>query len=70
MPCDEHVGDVFPPRCATCESEQPKTPDPALDHRARRLGFIPGTECPDHPGYPLPCDRCARDRQPHAAANQ
>lgn len=28
--------------------------------KARRLGFIPGTECLDHPGYPLPCDKHAR----------
>lgn len=31
---------------------------------APRLGYWPGTECTAHPGYPLPCARCARDATP------
>lgn len=26
-----------------------------------RLGYWPGTECPTHPGYPLPCAKHARE---------
>jgi len=51
--CEEHVGEVFPPRCSECDTT-------AASSRPR-LGFIPGTECDQHPGYPMPCARCERD---------
>lgn len=50
--CEEHVGEAFPPRCAACDAEN-RTPP--------RSGYFPGEECDQHPGYPIPCDRCARD---------
>ena len=55
--CDKHVGEVFPPRCFDCDLA-------VLNHSADlisdRLGFIPGSECRMHPGYPLPCVSCGR----------
>lgn len=50
--CEDHVGEAFPPRCAACDAEARAIP---------RSGYFPGQECPTHPGYPVPCDRCARD---------
>jgi len=53
--CDRHVGEVFPPRCGDCD---------ALHHERATVpaaGFIPGSECITHRGYPLPCARCARE---------
>ena len=49
--CASHVGEVFPPRCAACETS----------HDVPRAGFIPGSECPAHAGYPQPCVRCERE---------
>jgi hypothetical protein len=54
--CDEHVGEVFPPRCPECEALQEPLPTP------RYKTYVPGSECPLHRGYPMPCDRCERDR--------
>lgn len=72
--CDDHVGEVFPPRCDECaalnEAEHGsderglhtlQTPD----GQVARLGLLPGTECDLHPAYPLPCARCARDAAEH-----
>lgn len=54
--CEAHVGEVFPPRCADCADLQAAHPlmIPAC-------GYIPGSACADHPDYPLPCARCARE---------
>jgi hypothetical protein len=53
--CDRHVGEVFPVRCIDCERLR----------RARgpRIGYVPGTECARHAGYPLPCARCSREAE-------
>jgi hypothetical protein len=53
--CDRHVGEVFPPRCLDCERLNHHDPKP-------RTGYLPNSECPKHKYYPLPCDRCERDR--------
>lgn len=58
--CDRHIGEVFPPRCSDCDIEALKF---VSDSLSRRLGFIPGSECAQHHDYPLPCARCARDRE-------
>ena len=60
--CDRHVGEVFPPRCSACDALQRERPP----ERHRRLGFIPGSSCPLHPNWPLPCLKCERiaDDQP------
>lgn len=67
MPCDRHVGEAFPPRCTACDRQDTHTPEP-VTHLAHRLGFQPGTDCPEHPGYPQgpdgPCDKCIRDSRP------
>lgn len=61
--CDRHVGEVFQVRCLDCDHLTLE----AAAHRteARLTRYTPGTECTVHPGYPLPCDRCARDRKEH-----
>jgi hypothetical protein len=51
--CEQHTGDPYPSRCEACDFLA-ATP-------TSRIGFLPGTECRLHPGYPLPCDRCERD---------
>lgn len=60
--CDDHVGEVFPPRCADCA---------ALSHPLAIEAHIPPAalpvarttdECPTHANYAEPCARCARDR--------
>lgn len=51
--CEEHVGEVFPPRCYDCAAAAIVVYAP-LD--ARR-------ECTLHPGYPGPCARCERDAE-------
>lgn len=56
--CDAHVGEVFPPRCADCDTETLMFASDAVSHW---LGFIPGSECTEHPNYPLPCARCKRE---------
>lgn len=55
--CETHVGEAFPPRCPDCDQ---LTIAAASQHVANRLGFIPGSECPNHPNYPLPCAACER----------
>jgi hypothetical protein len=67
--CEAHVGEVFPPRCAACDLDVANAGD-SIDHAEdvrlsalfSRSGYIPGSECSAHPNYPMPCDRCARDR--------
>jgi hypothetical protein len=49
--CDKHIGEAFPPRCATCDQAQLEAATETL-HRG---------ECNKHDGYPLPCERCARE---------
>ena len=49
--CDEHVGQPYPPRCSRCD----------LLASTPRAGYRPGSECPQHANYPLPCARCERD---------
>jgi hypothetical protein len=56
--CDDHIGEVFPPRCADCDA---LTLQGASDLVIARLGFLPGSECGVHAGYPLPCAKCLRD---------
>lgn len=57
--CEAHAGDAWPDRrcadCADLQAAHPTTQAPAC-------GYIPGSECPRHTGYPMPCPRCARDR--------
>lgn len=55
--CDNHIGETFPPRCEACDALT------QADPIATRLGFIPGSSCRTHPGYPLPCAHCARDKE-------
>lgn len=55
--CDRHVGEVFPPRCVDCEQEIDSEPG-----TRSRFGVYSQVVCPFHPGYFIPCDRCARDR--------
>ena len=60
--CDKHTGEVFPPRCYDCQTLATEL------HEQPRVGFIPGTECKKHPGYPLTspagrCERCIRDEE-------
>jgi hypothetical protein len=55
--CDDHIGEAFPPRCEACDYLSIQE---AASSVGRRLGFIPGTECPTHANYPLPCARCDR----------
>ncbi len=52
--CADHVGELHPARCAACE---------LLNAPRPRIGYHPGTECPKHAEYPLPCDRCERDAE-------
>lgn len=53
--CDQHVGEVFPPRCINCDLARDVR---AVDTHARRIGFIPGSACPLHREWPLPCLKC------------
>ena len=55
--CSSHVGEAFPPRCSDCDIA---TVNLSENRMARRLGFIPGSSCPLHAGYPRPCEACAR----------
>jgi len=60
--CDQHVGEVFRPRCLNCDlarTDGLSSPDPT--GIAPLPVASPGTECPLHAEYPLPCARCARD---------
>lgn len=73
--CSLHVGEVYPQRrCFDCDSAGVGTADAIDLAENRRLsalirnsGYIPGSECPQHPNYPLlsitpqRCDRCKRD---------
>jgi len=56
--CDEHVGDVRPPRCTACDAEA--AAEARRRSEAQRIG-----ECPRHSGYPtserFPCEACKRD---------
>lgn len=57
--CEAHAGEVFPPRCADCEELHN---GPAAENQAApACGFVPGSNCPIHTDYPLPCLRCQRD---------
>jgi hypothetical protein len=65
--CEAHVGEVFPPRCSACGPEEERREGDEreatnLAALLTRTGFLPGSECPQHKNYPLPCDRCKRDR--------
>lgn len=51
--CDRHVGEAYPPRCNDCDALQPVEPE-----RPPAVGVYSSTECPDHEGYYLPCERC------------
>ena len=55
--CDRHIGEVFPPRCNACDLIAAET---AILNTAVR--YLPNSECSQHENYPLPCDRCKRDR--------
>lgn len=55
--CDRHVGEVFPPRCAECASGVAGSTPPTPRYKV----YVPGSECPLHRGYPMPCDRCERE---------
>lgn len=61
--CEAHVGEVFPPRCAECIALQ--VAHPLMQVPA--CGYIPGSECGEHPNYPLPCARCARENRAEEA---
>jgi hypothetical protein len=56
--CDRHIGEAFPPRCSDCDV---LTVQQASDQVSTRLGFIPGSSCSLHAGYPMPCASCARN---------
>jgi hypothetical protein len=59
--CDKHVGEVFPPRCNDCVTAQADDVCQTDTTRRAPKRYIPGSECPLHRGYPMPCDRCERD---------
>lgn len=44
--CDNHVGEIFPPRCLACQ---------ALDAEFKSIGF---NLCPRHPAHKQPCSKC------------
>jgi len=44
--CSDHAGEPFPPRCGRCD---------VLSATRTPLGYLPGTECIEHPWYPLIC---------------
>lgn len=50
--CADHAGEQYPPRCDACA---------VLNRPVPPCGYLPGSECRLHPGYPVPCARCARD---------
>lgn len=58
--CDDHAGNVHPPRCTACDALQIRAA--AVTVEARLSG-----ECALHPGYPSstrwPCERCVRDAE-------
>lgn len=66
--CDRHVGEVFRVRCADCDREAAEAA--AERGRPTSTRYEPGSDCPKHNGYPLPCDSCAReaDRRTRADA--
>lgn len=55
--CDRHIGEVYPVRCFDCDAARATTADELI---VPRVGYIPGSECPLHPYYPLPCSKCER----------
>ena len=55
--CDRHIGDAFPPRCGACQGLSVEYAQLNIAVR-----YIPGSDCLEHPGYPLPCDHCKRVR--------
>lgn len=57
MRCDRHVGEPYPPRCATCDGLEAEYK--ALQPAYR---YLPNSDCAEHHGYPLPCDLCRRLR--------
>jgi hypothetical protein len=57
--CDRHMGDAHPPRCADCDLATTIVAAERVDKLLVR--YVPGSHCPLHPDYPLPCNRCARD---------
>lgn len=60
--CENHVGEPYAPRCASCDREGTHAPSApcALPQRRIYKRYIPGSECPLHRGYPVPCDACER----------
>lgn len=52
--CERHVGELYRPRCPECDQARAESLVPAV-------GFFPGSSCAQHPAYPRPCARCARD---------
>lgn len=55
--CDDHAGEVFPPRCRACDAAAEATDPPPPPPRV----YVPGSSCPLHPHYPEPCDACDRE---------
>lgn len=56
--CENHAGEVFPPRCDECTA----LANGRVSNATPRIGYVVGTECTIHPFYPLPCESCARDQ--------
>jgi hypothetical protein len=58
--CEMHIGEVFQVHCTACDIAA--TEHLATHPPTRYVTYIPNSECPQHQGYPLPCDRCSRDQ--------
>lgn len=52
--CDRHVGEVFPPKCGDCLREALDADEASAPVRFAQTF----TECPNHRGWPEPCQRC------------
>jgi hypothetical protein len=62
--CERHIGDAHAPRCADCNQAEVVAAAERVD--ALLVRYVPGSHCPLHPGYPLPCNACARDQLANA----
>lgn len=69
--CQHDAGDAYPTRCVDCAPGNGDVIDRQETARLAgvlgRAGYIPGSQCPMHADYPLPCDRCQRDAAESAA---
>lgn len=68
--CEEHTGEVFPPRCRDCDAtaeglSRTESLDDAGAHSVDNLDAAANGYCPEHPEYPSnehwPCARCIRE---------